>query len=143
MLTSWLTPELLAQIQAGAIVVLILIVFVGSLLFIRQLHSLRQALVGLSTTHQSTQSLIEQRHTTSQEQVHQLQIAQASTQATVLATQQEMQHLMRDLTTLQRDAQNLMRELKTQQDSTQAFMADWKMRGSGFATPNSSSIKIA
>jgi hypothetical protein len=126
MLTRWLTPELLAQIQTGAIVVLILIVFVGSLLFLRQLHGLRQTLVHLGTTHQNMQDFIEQRHTSSQEQIHQLQIAQASTQATVLATQQEMQHLLRDLTALQRDEQHLMRDIKTQHAESQVFMTEWK-----------------
>jgi len=121
-----LTPELLAQIQTGAIIVLPLIVLVGIVLFMRRMHRLQQAILHLSTDHQSAQDLIEQRHTSTQEQIQQLRVAQASTQATVTTTQQEMQRRIQDLTTLQRDAQNLMRDLKSQHGSTQAFMAEWK-----------------
>jgi hypothetical protein len=81
---------MLAQIQAWAIIVLLLIVFIGFVLFMRRLNSLQQAIIRQSTDHRDTQNLIEQRHTSTQEQIHQLQLAQLSTNTTVSTTQQEM-----------------------------------------------------
>jgi DNA recombination protein RmuC len=126
MQTQMLTPELLAQIQTGAIIVLPLIVLVGIVLFMRRLNRLQQAILHLSTDQQNAQNLIDQRHISTEEQIRQLQVSQASTQTTVTATQQEMHRRIQDLTILQRDVQNLMREIKTQHADSRAFMAEWK-----------------
>lgn len=130
MLTSFLTPAMLAQVQAGASIVLLLIVFVGFLLFTRRLNGLQQTITAQGTKQderqKAMQELIEKNHKSSEDQIRDLRLAQVSTTETVSTTRQNMQDLAQDLTTLQRDAQNLMRELKTQHSSTQAFMAEWK-----------------
>lgn len=126
MLDQILAPEMLALGQAGALLLFIIISCISCLVFLNRLNRLQSTLLQLDASTARTQELSEQRYTATQDRIHQLQLAQTSTQTTVTSTRQETQHLIRDLTTLQHDAQNLMRELKTQQHSTQSFMDEWK-----------------
>lgn len=112
MLTQLVTPEILASILGGTFFLFLIGSLGGSLLFLRRLKTM--------------QTTMQQLHTSTQEQIQQLQTAQAATQGTVTTTQQETRHFMQDQQALQRHSQNLMHEIKTQQSSTQAVMAEWK-----------------
>lgn len=85
---------------------------IGGLLFLRRLTSLQQQML--------------QWHTSQQDELRQLQLAQASTQATVAATQQETLRLAQELSTQHQATQVLMQEVKTLHSTSQTIMMSWQ-----------------
>jgi DNA recombination protein RmuC len=124
--SDMLSPQVFELAMIGSFIVFILCSIIVWIVGRRQQKKMHQQLVQLHTDYLGTQASLQQLQTSTQDALHQLQVAQATTQTSVTFTQQETQRFAQEVQTLHQASQTLMIELKTLQTSSQAIISDWR-----------------